>query len=367
LYLSLELAEAKWKVASTIGHGQKPRERTIGARDVRALKEEIDRAKSRFGLEASARVVSCYEAGREGFWLQRWLRSEGVENHVVDSSSIEVNRRARRAKSDQLDVRKLLTMLMRYENGEKKVWSVVRVPSVEEEDRRHLHRELRTLKEDQTRQVNRIRGLLASQGVRLVSGLKGLASRLDKLRLWDGSALAPGLRWRIEQEWKRLELIRAQILEAEKQRRAQIQAGSEATLEKVRKLLKLRAIGETTSWTYVREIFGWRQIRNRRELGALAGLTPTPYQSGSMEREQGISKAGNRAVRALAIEIAWRWLFLQPNSELSRWYMKRFGNSGSVRLRKIGIVALARKLLIALWRYLEHDVIPAGAELKAAA
>lgn len=367
LYVAFELGESKWQLASATGQAQRPRERTIAARDVKALKEEVARAKARFGLPPNARVVSCYEAGRDGFWLDRCLRSEGVENSVVDSSSIEVNRRARRAKSDHLDVRKLLTMLIRYHGGEKKVWSVVRVPSVEEEDRRHLNRALRTLRQDETRQINRIRSLLATQGVCLSRGLKGFATELQRLRLWDGSPLPAGLKRRIGQEYERLQLIHTQTLQVQKERRAEIITGHSESFEKARKLLRLRGIGETTSSTYVMEIFGWRQIRNRRELGALVGLTPTPYQSSSMERELGISRAGIRSVRALAVEIAWRWVFLQPKSALTLWYVRRFANSGSLRLRKIGIVALARKLVIALWRYVEHDVVPEGAVLKPAA
>jgi transposase len=328
-----------------------------------AIRRELILAKQRFGLAASGPVKSCYEAGREGFWLHRWLESEGIDSCVVDASSIEVNRRLRRAKSDRMDAARLLRLLIRFWNGESRVWSVVRVPSVEEEDRRHLHRELLTMKRDRTRLANRIQGLLASQGLR-VDWRKPLARQLDALRSWDGAALPPGLRARLEQERERLEVLNRQIEAVETTRRERIRAGkSEPAVGQVRRLLALQGVGSNSAWLYVMEFFAWRKFRNRREVGALAGLTPTPYQSGESHREQGIAKAGNRHVRAMAIEIAWGWLRFQPESALAKWYQARFGR-GSSRLRRIGIVALARKLLIALWRFLETGAVPEGAVLK---
>src|SRR4029453_3024123 len=218
LYLALELGWSQWKLGFTTQIGQKPRLRTIQARDLRALSEEIRRAKERFGLAASARVLSCYEAGRDGFWLHRYLVSEGVENQVVDSSSIEVNRRQRRAKTDKLDVIKLGVLLGRYDSGEKKVWSVGRVTSVAEEDGRQVGRELESLKKERTEHCNRIRGLLASQGVEVGAGRVGICRGLEAVRLWDGSALPADLRARLERESKRLELVEAQIQGLEKQR-----------------------------------------------------------------------------------------------------------------------------------------------------
>jgi transposase len=199
LYLTFELGNKQWKLGFTIGLGQRPRERAIVAGDLVALQEEIRLAKKRFGLSETARVMSCYEAGRDGFWLHRYLVSKGIENLVVDSASIEVNRRAKRAKTDRLDVRKLLTMLIRYDYGEKKVWSVVHVPSPEAEDKRHLPRQLSTQKVGRTRHINRIKGLLVGQGVRMPVGADFL-ERLDKVRLWDGSALPKGLHARLERE-----------------------------------------------------------------------------------------------------------------------------------------------------------------------
>jgi transposase len=363
LHLAFELGQWKWKLGFSIGLGQRPRVRIMAARDVAQLAYEIARAKERFGLSAKAPVVSCYEAGREGFWLHRWLVAHEVANHVVDSASIEVNRRKRRAKSDRLDVGALLRQLIRYLAGEPKVWSVVRVPTVLEEDQRQLHRELLTAKRDRARVTNRMKGLLANQGVVVQVGA-GFLAELAALELWDGTALPPGLRVRLEREWAKVELFTAQIRQLEGERDEQLRSGTASALELVRQLLRLRGIGVNSAWLYVMEFFGWREFRNRREVGGLAGLAPTPYQSGEMSREQGIAKAGNRYIRAMAIEIAWGWLRFQPDSALSRWYQERFGE-GSSRIRRIGIVALARRLLVELWRYLETGVVPEGAVLKA--
>jgi transposase len=362
LFVAFELGESSWKLAFTTGLGQRPRVRTITARDRAAVIREVERARQRFGLPAEAPVRSCYEAGREGFWLHRWLVSQGIDNQVVDASSIEVNRRLRRAKTDRMDATRLLMLLVRFFGGERRVCSVVRVPSPEEEDRRHLHRELLTMKRDRTRLANRIQGLLANQGLR-VDWRKPLSRQLDALRSWERIALPNGLRARLDQERERLELLNRQIEALEATRREQIRAGRDAGVEKVQQLLMLQGVGSNSAWLYVMEFFAWRQFRNRREVGALAGLTPTPYQSGESNREQGIAKSGNRHIRAMAIEIAWGWLRFQPESALTQWYQTRFGH-GSSRLRRIGIVALARKLLIALWRYLETGVVPEGATLK---
>lgn len=363
LYLAFELGNKEWKLGFTIGQGQSPRRRTIDAGDLAGLEWEIGQAKKRFGLPEATWVLSCYEAGRDGFWLHRYLIASGIENLVVDSASIEVNRRAKRAKTDRLDVRKLLSMLIRHQGGEKKVWSVVHVPSVEAEDKRHLHRELTTLKEDRTRHTNRIKGLLVGQGVRMpVQG--DFLERLEQVRLWDGSPLLPGLRSRLEHEYAGWQFVSQQIQELEAQRAELLRTSSDPSVEQVRQLLRLRAIGENSAWLFVMEFFGWRDFRNRREVGSLAGLTSTPYQSGDETQEQGISKTGNRPIRAMTVEIAWAWLRYQPQSELSLWFLRRFAH-GSKRVRKIGIVALARKLLVAFWRYLAFGEIPAGAQLKA--
>lgn len=363
LYMAFELGNGEWRLGFTTGLGQKARERSIPARDVVAVKQEIDRAKERFKLASSARVVSCYEAGRDGFWLHRFLVEEGIVNVVVDSSSIEINRRAKRVKTDALDVRKLVAMLVRYDGGERKVWSVVQVPSVEAEDNRHLHRELDTLRVERTRATNRIQGLLAGQGIRL-QVTKDFLDQLKAARLYDGRPLPPALHCRLVREYARIELLDSQIRELERDRAELVEEWEGPEAEQVRQLLQLRGIGINSAWLFVVEFFGWRRFSNRRQIGALAGLTPTPYQSGQQSRDQGISKAGQKLVRHLAVEIAWGWVRFQPRSRLTLWYQERFGGGGS-RLRRIGIVALARKLLIALWRYLETGAVPEGAVLKA--
>jgi transposase len=366
LYLAFELGEKEWKLGFTVGLGQKPRERTMAAGDVKALEVEIELAKKRFGLPGTVEVQSCYEAGRDGFWLHRDLVAHRVNNVVVDSASIEVNRRAKRAKTDRLDVGQLLKMRMRYTSGEKKVWSVVHVPSVEAEDRRHVHRELLALKAERTRHSNRIKGLLVGQGVRLAVKADFL-ERLEAVRLWDGALVPAGLRARLEHDAKRAgwQFATQHVNELEAQRSEQLRHSDAPEVKQVRQRLRRRGIGDNSAWLYVREFFSWRDFHNRRQVGGLAGLSPTPYQSGDEEHEQGISKAGNNPVRAMAIEIAWSWVRHQPQSELSQWCETHLAH-GSRRVRKIGIVALARQLLVALWRYLETGELPAGALLKPA-
>jgi transposase len=363
LFMSFELSEKTWKLGFSTGQGQKPRERNVTARHQERVLDEIAQAKRRLGLPDTAPVVSCYEAGREGFWLHRFLLAHGITNHVVDSSAIEVSRRQRRAKSDGLDVRKLLSMLMRYHHGERQVWQVVKAPSVEAEDDRHLHRDLETLKQERADTTRRIKGLLSSQGLR-VKSLSHLPEQLDDLRLWDGSPLPPGLRRRLLRVYAHHTFLSQQIAEVDAERRRQLQTSTETNIDQVRQLMMLKGIGINGAWLLVMEFFGWRDFKNRREVGGLAGLTPTPYQSGESAREQGITKSGNRHVRWMITELAWGWLRHQPDSALSVWFRERFGDGGK-RLRRIGIVAVARKLLIALWRFLKTGALPEGAELKA--
>ncbi len=369
LYLAFELSSKSWKLGFSIGFGQKPRIRTMKAGDLSSLKKEIEAAKKRFRLPGECPVASCYEAGRDGFWLHRFLTAEGIQNLVVDSSSIEVNRRKRRAKADRLDVSSLVRMLIRYCYGEGKIWSVVYVPSVEDEDRRQLHRELSALEKEKNRTRNRICGLLATQGIRLSDRRNLSQEQLESIRLWDGTPLRAGLQGRIHRELAHLLFLRDQIRTLRRQRKSAL-CGKDQNpapdLEKIRQLHRLRAIGEVSAWLLVRELFGWRQFKNRRQVGSLSGLTPTPYQSGDTNFEQGISKAGIVPVRQIAIELAWCWLQYQPNSKLTCWYNQRFALAGK-KARKVGIVALARRLLIELWRYLETGVLPEGAELKTAA
>jgi transposase len=364
LFVAFELSEKTWKLGFTTGPVQKPRERTVAARHQARLLQEVAQAKRRFGLSDAAPVVSCYEAGREGFWLHRFLQAQGSTNHVVDSSSIEVNRRQRRAKSDGLDVRKLLSMLMRFHHGEREVWRVVYVPSVDAEDQRHLHRDVETLKQERASTTTRIQGLLSSQGIRLTS-LSKFPEQLDALRLWDGSPIPSGLRRRLLRVYAHHEFLSQQIAALEAERRALLHSAQDASLEKVRQLMHLKGIGITGAWLLVMEFFGWRELKNRREVGGLAGLTPTPYHSGESARDQGITKSGNRHVRWMTMEWAWSWVRYQPESALSCWFRERFGGGGK-RLRRIGMVAVARQLLMALWRFLETGGLPAGAELKEA-
>jgi transposase len=360
LFVALELSDKKWKLA--LSNGNKRRIVTIAAGDLVTLGEAIAKAKARFGMHGVVPLVSCYEAGRDGFWLHRYLVHCGVANVVVDASSIEVNRRARRAKTDRVDVEQLLRLLIRYHHGEKRVWSVVHVPSVEEEDARRLHRELERLKKERTGHRNRIQALLVSQGVRL-QPRHDLLERLEAARLWDGSALPPDLQAEVRRENERLRAVDEQIraLEAEQVRRLE-EAGTPC-YQQIAHLMHLRGIGLTSAWVFVMEYFGWRQFHNRKEVAALAGLTPMPYASGDSARDQGISKAGNRRIRSLMIQIAWGWLRYQPHSARSVWFNTRFALGGK-RMRRIGIVALARRLLIALWRYLQSGAIPESASLK---
>jgi transposase len=318
LHLAFELSWGQWKLAFTVGHGQPARLRTIAARDLASLLKEIAKAKRRFGLPEDAAVVSCYEAGRDGFWLHRWLVSQGIDNVIVDSASIEVNRRKRRAKSDHLDAAKLVSMLLRYHASETKVWSVVRVPDATDEDRRQLHRELIAVQDERTEHINRIKGLLAGQGVALATVTTEFREKMKQLRCWDGSELGADLRQRLLREFARWQLADQHVKELENERKQRIRRDETPQVEQVRRLLDLTGIGLSGSWLLVYELFGWRTFSNRRQVGAIVGLTPTPYQSGPDHREQGISKAGSKVLRRMMVELAWGWLRWQPNSELSR-------------------------------------------------
>jgi transposase len=361
LYVAFELGWERWKLAFGSQAADNPRLRNVNARDCAAVLREVAAAKAKFKLPADAPVVCCYEAGRDGHWLHRYLSSQPrVTCHEVDSSSIEVNRRQRRAKSDALDAGKLLSMLIRYENGERKVWHVVRVPSVEAEAKRHLHRELEDWTDQRRQHSNRIKGLLANQG-HDVQVNEGFPEQLEALRDWSGLPVSPELKGHLLRQYEGWQFADQKVKELAKQQARTIRTGQDPSVDLVRQLLKLKGIGSASAWLFVMEVFGWRKIRNRREMGSLAGLTPTPYTSGKTEHEQGISKAGNRRLRVMALEIAWCWVQNQPDSELTQWFLRRFGVGK--RLRKIGIVAVARKLLVALWKYVEHGEVPKGAEV----
>jgi transposase len=361
LLLAFELGEESWLLGFSRGFGEKALRRKIKSRDTAALLREIARAKQQLGLDAEVAVHTCYEAGRDGFWLHRFLEAHGVTNYVIDSASIEVNRRKKRAKTDRLDVVGLLDLLSRYLAGSHKPpFSVVTVPPVEAEDLRHLGRELKLVKKDRTRISNRIKGLLANYGL-VLENRRNIRGQIENLRMWNGEELPRFLKARLLRYAHDFEFQTDRIKELEVERRALLRNDrSHESMAKVWRLLELKGVGIETAWCYGMEFFGWRNFANRKQVGSLAGLTPTPHDSGKQETERGIGKDGSRWVRGVAIEQAWAWLRFQPDSALSQWYQSRFGG-GSKRLRKIGIVALARKLLIALWRFVEFGLVPEGA------
>ena len=363
LYLAFELSHKKWKLGFSDGRTVRARVRCIEARDFHELGLEIEQAKRHFSLDASVAVASCYEAGREGFWIHRALLDKGIDNIVVDSASVDVQRR-KRAKTDRLDAENLVRKLVRYKRGERDVWSVVRVPDPAAEDARQLHRDIAVLQREQQQHRMRIQSLLYTQGI-AVAVTARLMRDLDELRCWNGQPLPADLRERIRREYARLRRAHEDLVAVRKQQQARLKKQETPALEKVQRLQRLCGIAMTSSWVFVMELFGWRKFSNRRELAAALGLTPMPYQSGDSTHEQGISRNGNRRARAMAIEIGWSWLRYQPDSDLSQWYQRRFG-SGGKRMRRIGIVALARRLMIDLWRYLEEGIVPPGAVMKKA-
>jgi transposase len=372
IYVAFELSATKWKLALSPGD-QRYREVTVEAGDLEGVERAVRDAKKRYELEESAVVVSCYEAGRDGFWIHRALEERRWLNVIIDAASMDVDRRARRVKTDRIDLRRLMSCLIRHDRGEENVWSVLRIPSPEDEDARRLHREIARLKKERTMHVNRIRALLALHGVRDVSFNARFAEELGSMRTPDGKTLPTALMQEILREQQRVLLVREQIKLLDKQRHNELveaatkmpeaQSPAKTTSGKALTLGRLQGIGINCSWLLAHELFGWRTFSNRREIAGAVGLTPTPYQSGNSDRDQGISKAGNPRVRAMLIEIAWGWLRFQPSSELTQWFQQKFGH-GNGRMKRIGIVALARRLLIALWRFVEDGVVPKGALLK---
>lgn len=366
LFLAFELSNSKWKLC--FSNGERRRQKTIEARDLVQLSLEIQKAKEKLGYERR-RIISCYEAGRDGFWLHRYLKKIGIENIVIDSSSIEVNRKARRAKTDRIDADSLVRLLERYGRGEKP-FSVVNVPGSEEEDQRRLHRERERLIKERTGHSNRISSLLILHGIKIDLGKVDFLKELDFFRTGDGSILGSGIKEELKRQYERYELTHRQIKTLEMRQKEQIERAKKGEikskpLNKVVQLMELKGIGPISAWVTVLEGFGWRDYKNRKQAAASVGLTPTPYSSGDSQREQGISKSGNRRMRTLLIELSWMWLRNQPDSKLSLWFNERFGGGGK-RMRRIGIVAMARRLFIDLWRYLEHGLIPEGAVLKKA-
>jgi len=368
LYVPLELSKSKWLVgihSPDLGGGKHSRHVVAGG-DWVALAGLIEAAKQRLaGRGRQVRVVCCYEAGYEGFWLARRLEQLGYVCLVLDAASIEVNRRRRRAKTDRLDIERLLRVLMALERGEKKACSVVRVPSVEAEDAKDHSRERQTLVNERTRHSNRIKGLLLKCGIREGEPRrKDFLARLDEMVTGDGRPLPARLKARLGREHAMLMLVIAQLAEVEAERDSALAAPAAhgSSTAKVRNLIRLRGFGPGNSVPLVDEVF-YRDFSNRRQVGGYTGLTPTPFQSGTIDRDQGIDKTGNPRARTMLIETAWLWLRHQPDSELSRWFFERTG-PGRGRVRRIAIAALARKLAVALWRYLETGLVPRGAVFK---
>jgi transposase len=365
VYVAFELSKANWQLGIIVPGAEKMSRYRVEGGNLAELSSVLARARARAEqLGKLVRVVSCYEAGLDGHWLHRWLTSNGILNYEIDASSIEVNRRARRAKTDRIDLAQLMRAFLAYLRGEPRVCSMVRVPTPEDEDRKRRTRERERLLKERTGHSNRIKGLLHGQGIRDAMPLKpSFLSDLERMRTGDGRALPPPLREEIHREHEWLLLVHKQIKALEAENTAAHRAPAKGSVEaKVVQLAQLRAIGPQIAQVLANEVF-YRDFRNRRQVGSCVGLTDTPYNSGASRRQQGISKAGNHRARTTAIELAWLWLRHQPGSELSRWFRERVGKVKG-RIRKIAIVALARKLMVALWRYLETGLVPTGAAMR---
>ncbi len=369
LYVAFELSKSKWLIGLVLSGEQKMSRHVVSGGDKAAVWQLISkkRTEAEKKLGRPVRVVSCYEAGFDGFWLDRWLGEQGVKNRILDPSSIELPRRARQAKTDRLDLERLMRVLIRHDGGEPRVCSVVRPPSPEQEDARRLTRERERLVGERTAHGNRIKGLLHAQGVRDVAPRrKDFRERLTEARTGDDRALPARLVAEIVREHDRLLLICGQIAEVEGAMKAEREATvPDSRARQVNQLIEVRAIGPVGGETLANEVF-WRDFRNRRQVGSYFGLAGTPYDSGASTREQGISKSGNSRARTLAIELAWGWLRYQPDSALSRWFKQRVGEQKGL-VKRIAIVGLARKLMVALWRYLTQGVVPKDAIVRAAA
>jgi len=364
--LVFELSKAKWKLGVMLPGSPRMSRFTITGGDLASLAARLAAIRSKASQGGKpVRMLACYEAGLDGHWLHRWLTAQGVISHVVDAASIEVNRRARRAKTDGIDLDKLMRVFLAYLRGEPRVCSMLHVPSVEDEDRKRRTRERERLLKERTAHTNRIKALLFGQGIRDVMPLKpGFVVSLEEMRTGDGRRLPPQLKEEIVREHDRLCVVSKQIAAVEAKSKAGLRAAAPGSAAaKIAQLVDLKSLGVISSQELVNEVF-YRSFDNRRQVGSYFGLTGTPYDSGASRREQGISKAGNHRARKLAVEIGWLWLRHQPGSELSCWFRERVGDLKG-RIRRIAIVALARKLMVALWRYLETGVVPTGAVLRA--
>jgi transposase len=362
LFVAFELGKKTWKLAVTTGLSVAPWLRTVASGDLGAVAEVITAARARFAVPATARVLSCYEAGRDGFWIHRALGAHGLENRVVDSSSIEVNRRSRRAKSDRLDAQKLVLLLVRVCCGDRHAWREVRVPTAAVEAARHRSRERTALTQEQTRLRNQIGSWLATAGCVVSRRRRQPPQWWTTVRDWAGEPLAAPVQARIARAELRLALVADQIAVLDAAQ-AETTAAAAPTSPHGR-LVQLRGIATTSASVLIDEGLVWRAFQNRRQLGGLLGFAPVKYESGELSRDQGISRAGNDRLQSTMVQLAWSWVHWQRASALTQWYLARFGTGK--RTRKVGIVALARKLFIALWRWATAGVLPAGALLRRA-
>lgn len=366
IFVSVELSQKTWLVTLHSPDRDRISRHKLEGGDHVGLLGLLESIRTRAALRLGTvpKVVSCYEAGYDGFWLHRLLTAAGITNLVFDPASIAVEQRSRRAKTDRIDGELMLRTLMAHLRGEPRVVRIVRVPSVEQEDARRASRERDRLIKEQTAHTNRIKALLRLQGMavgypRRGNWLHWLAQQRD----WQGQPLSPHVLAEVTREHARLMLVREQLAALEQAQATQATVVPAAMAERRDLLQRLKALGPAFAATLTNEVF-YKDFRNRRQVGAYCGLTPSPWRSGGIDREQGISKAGNPRARLKAIELTWLWLRHQPESELSRWFRTRTASAGK-RAKRIAIVALARKLIVALWRYLTTGLIPAGAIMKA--
>lgn len=365
--VALELSNGSWKLAMNDGKHENAAIQTVSSENAaQRLSDavaEINKARTKWNVSPNVRTTVLYEAGQDGFWISRALaKLTGFDVHICDPASIPVERHARRAKTDRLDAIRLLETLLSWLRGERHRMRVIHVPDANDEAERHLVRDRGVLQKEAMQHRDRIRKLLRTVGCwQCIDGDVGARLAAGELRCHDGSALPGPLKERLRRECERLAFVEKQFGEMETSLIEQLPPQAQ---ERVAQLRKLKAVGPVGAVRLVMELF-WRRFDNRRQLAACIGLTPQPYDSGESRVDQGISKQGNRRVRSLTIELAWFWLRYQPSSAISRWYQRRVsGNEKNKRGKRIAIVAVARRLIIALWRYLEHGVIPDGAELK---
>lgn len=367
--VAIELSRARWVIGALPPRGTKVTVSSVPGGDTARLMEQLNKTELRLKKESGEQVELkvCFEAGYDGFWLARFLRDRGIDVFVLDASSFLISRRRRRTKTDRIDVEAMTFTLRAYLGGDPSVCRVVAIPTPEAEDAKRISRERTRLASERTRHVNRIRGLLSLHGIRSIKGLWGGAWReqLDRLETGDGRTLGRYIKAEITREFERLHLVLSQIKALEVERRDTLLDPQSPFPEraKVDRLTKLAGIGELSATLLVAEVFH-RQFSSRRHLASYLGLAPTPYASGDVHRDQGISKAGNKPARTLLVEITWAWMRHQPMSELTAWYRTRFAENGA-RGRKVGVVAMARKLAVALWRFVEYGVVPSGAVLSA--